>query len=306
MIWTENMDAVLNHWKIRHLGTEKKGDTYQMIYLKLVALAAKAGNNGYVCITPSLPFSDKGLALELGKHVLTVRKALDVLEKYGLLERITGGFLRITLPEALPQQDENGREESNAPASPAPVAPEPPEREGGKVTPALAKTTDIPSASPERAEETSASAKPPEPEKEDADMPFGLTEKEMHDSMMRLEEMENIIKDAGLPCNQFTLNEARNLVNQFGVEKFREAAQITATNANPVSWNYLKAVIKGTGKKPCVSMRQVYGSAPEPPNKYVTEDYKPMTDAEYFMLLGADPNDPEYAEFFKNSPPSQG
>lgn len=250
MAWTDGLDRVLSHWKIRSLGTEKNGDTWQMIYLKLVSLAAKVGSSGYIHITPSLPFSDKALAMELGKHIITVRKALSVLENYGLLERISGGFLRVTMPEFLPKDEP---QEENAPVQPQP-------RQEAQEPPRTAQET--------QTEETDVNNE----EKVDKDMPFDLQQSDLESSIKLFGEVEQIAKSVGLPCNEFCLSQACMKARTYGMEKFRQAAEATARIQRP-NWNYFNAVIQGTGRRPdTVNMRQVYGAPnADPPGKW----YKP-------------------------------
>lgn len=275
MAWTDGLDRVLLHWKIRSLGTEKNGDTWQMIYLKLVSLAAKVGSGGYIHITPSLPFSDKALAMELGKHIITVRKALAVLENYGLLERISGGFLRVTMPELLPKE---APQEEDAPAQAAPAvasksAAEPPAQKEEQLPicqpqPRQTAPEPPPAAQETQPEETDANHE----EEVDKDMPFDLQQSELEESMKLFAEVEQIAMSAGLPCNEFCLSQACMKARTYGMEKFRQAAEATARIQRP-NWNYFNAVILGTGRRPdTVNMRQVYGApSADPPGKW----YKP-------------------------------
>lgn len=275
MAWTDGLDRVLSHWKIRSLGTEKNGDTWQMIYLKLVSLAAKVGSGGYIHITPSLPFSDKALAMELGKHIITVRKALTVLENYGLLERISGGFLRVTMPELLPKDEP---EEERASAQPTPVtapksAAEPPAQQEKQLPICTPQPWQKAPEPPPAAQETQMEESDENHKEEvDKDMPFDLQPSELEASMKLFSEVEQIAKSAGLPCNEFCLSQACMKARTYGMEKFRQAAEATARIQRP-NWNYFNAVIQGTGRRPdTVNTRQVYGAPnADPPGKW----YKP-------------------------------
>ncbi len=275
MAWTDGLDRVLSHWKIRSLGTEKNGDTWQMIYLKLVSLAAKVGSGGYIHITPSLPFSDKALAMELGKHIITVRKALSVLESYGLLERISGGFLRVTMPELLPK-DEPGEERESAQPTPVTApksAAEPPAQQEKQLPicppqPQQKAPEPPPAAQETQMEESDENHK----EEVDKDMPFDLQQSELEASMKLFSEVEQIAKSVGLPCNEYSISMACMKARMYGMEKFRQAAEATARIQRP-NWNYFNAVIQGTGRRPdTVNIRQVYGAPnADPPGKW----YKP-------------------------------
>ena len=295
MAWTDGLDRVLSHWKIRSLGTEKNGDTWQMIYLKLVSLAAKVGSGGYIHITPSLPFSDKALAMELGKHIITVRKALAVLESYGLLERISGGFLRVTMPELLPKDEPEEERESVQPtpaAAPksAAVPPAKKEEQLAACQPQPRQTAPEPlqAVQETQQEETDINNE----EKVDKDMPFDLQQSELEASMKLFDEVEQIAKSAGLPCNEYSISQACMKARTYGMEKFRQAAEATARIQRP-NWNYFNAVILGTGRRPdTVNMRQVYGAPnADPPGKW----YKPgMEEPGESITDDIDVNDPRY------------
>lgn len=295
MAWTDGLDRVLSHWKIRSLGTEKNGDTWQMIYLKLVSLAAKVGSGGYLHITPSLPFSDKALAMELGKHIITVRKALAVLESYGLLERISGGFLRVTMPELLPKE---APQEEDAPAQAAPAAApksaaEPPAQKEEQLPICQPQPKQTAPEPPQAAQETQMEETDiNNEEKVDKDMPFDLQQSELEESMKLFAEVEQIAMSAGLPCNEFCLSQACMKARTYGMEKFRQAAEATARIQRP-NWNYFNAVIQGTGRRPdTVNMRQVYGAPnADPPGKW----YKPgMEEPGESITDDIDVNDPRY------------
>lgn len=295
MAWTDGLDRVLSHWKIRSLGTEKNGDTWQMIYLKLVSLAAKVGSSGYIHITPSLPFSDKALAMELGKHIITVRKALAVLENYGLLERISGGFLRVTMPEFLPKDEP---QEENTPVHPVSAtapkrAAEPPAQKEEQLALCPPQPQQAAQEPPQTAQETQTEETEANHEEEvDKDMPFDLQQSELESSMKLFAEVEQIAKSVGLPCNEYCLAQACMKARQYGMEKFRKAAEATARIQSP-NWNYFNAVIQGTGRRPdTVNMRQVYGAPnADPPGKW----YKPgMEEPGESITDDIDVNDPRY------------
>ena len=103
-------------------------------------------------------------------------------------------------------------------------------------------------------------------------MPFDLQQSELAASMKLFEEVEQIAKSVGLPCNEYCLAQACMKARTYGMEKFRQAAEATARIQRP-NWNYFNAVILGTGRRPdTVNMRQVYGAPnADPPGKW----YKP-------------------------------
>lgn len=123
-------------------------------------------------------------------------------------------------------------------------------------------------------------------------MPFDLQQSELEASMKLFDEVEQIAKSAGLPCNEYSISQACMKARTYGMEKFRQAAEATARIQRP-NWNYFNAVILGTGRRPdTVNMRQVYGAPnADPPGKW----YKPgMEEPGESITDDIDVNDPRY------------
>ena len=63
-----------------------EGDAILVIWLKLLLLAGNINDGGAIYLTPEIPYTDEMLANELRKPLTTVRLALSVFEKYGMIE----------------------------------------------------------------------------------------------------------------------------------------------------------------------------------------------------------------------------
>lgn len=73
--------------KIKQIELMPKGDTYLIIWWKLLLLAGTINDGGKIYVTPAIPYTVESLASELRRPVNTVRAALDIFEQYGMVER---------------------------------------------------------------------------------------------------------------------------------------------------------------------------------------------------------------------------
>lgn len=85
-------DMFNNNRKITQIEHMPEGDTILVIWLKLLLLAGNINDGGAIYLTPEIPFTDEMLATELGRPVTTVRMALTVFEKFGMIEIIDDIF----------------------------------------------------------------------------------------------------------------------------------------------------------------------------------------------------------------------
>ena len=74
--------------KIKQIEMMPEGDTILVIWLKLLLLAGNVNDGGNIYITPEIPYTDEMLAHELRRPLPTVRLALSVFEKFGMIEII--------------------------------------------------------------------------------------------------------------------------------------------------------------------------------------------------------------------------
>lgn len=74
--------------KIKQIELMPEGDTILVIWLKLLLLAGNVNDGGAIYLTPEIPYTDEMLANELRRPITTVRMALSVFEKFGMIEII--------------------------------------------------------------------------------------------------------------------------------------------------------------------------------------------------------------------------
>ena len=81
--------------KISAIERMKNGDTFIVIWFKLLCLAGEINDDGAVYITPKVPFDPVSLADELKKPRAVVDAAIKVFEEHDMLFRDDAGFIQI-------------------------------------------------------------------------------------------------------------------------------------------------------------------------------------------------------------------
>lgn len=81
--------------KIKQIELMPEGDTILVIWLKLMLLAGLVNDGGSIYITPEIPYTDEMLANELRRPLTTVKLALSVFERFGMI-RIVDDILQLS------------------------------------------------------------------------------------------------------------------------------------------------------------------------------------------------------------------
>lgn len=84
--WIKLYIDIWNNRKIKQIETLPDGDAMLIIWLKLLTLAANINDGGLVYFTSDIPFNESMLANEFGRPLETVRMALSVFQKFGMIE----------------------------------------------------------------------------------------------------------------------------------------------------------------------------------------------------------------------------
>lgn len=84
--WIKLFIDMWNNRKIKQIETLPDGDTVLIIWLKLLTLAGNINDGGMVYFTKDIPFNEQMLANEFGRPLETVKMALNVFEKFGMIE----------------------------------------------------------------------------------------------------------------------------------------------------------------------------------------------------------------------------
>lgn len=72
--------------KITQIEAMPEGDTLVVIWFKLLILAGKVNDGGAIYLTPEIPYTDEMLANAFHKPINTVRMAMQIFEKFGMIE----------------------------------------------------------------------------------------------------------------------------------------------------------------------------------------------------------------------------
>lgn len=81
-------DMFESNRKIKQIEVMPEGDTILVIWLRLLLLAGNVNDGGNIYLTPEIPYTDEMLANELRRPITTVRMALSVFERFGMIEII--------------------------------------------------------------------------------------------------------------------------------------------------------------------------------------------------------------------------
>lgn len=81
--------------KIKQIEMMPEGDTILVIWLKLLLLAGLINDGGSIYITPEIPYTDEMLANELRRPLATVKIALTIFERFGMI-KIEDDIMRLS------------------------------------------------------------------------------------------------------------------------------------------------------------------------------------------------------------------
>lgn len=81
--------------KVKQIELMPEGDTILVIWLKLMLLAGQINDSGRVYVTKEIPYTDEMLANELRRPLATVKIALSVFERFGMIS-FEDGAIRLT------------------------------------------------------------------------------------------------------------------------------------------------------------------------------------------------------------------
>lgn len=76
---------IFNDRRIRQIESLPSGDTVIVVWIKLLELAAKTNDMGFIYLTKNIPYTDNMLANEFGRPLSVITYALDILKKYEMI-----------------------------------------------------------------------------------------------------------------------------------------------------------------------------------------------------------------------------
>jgi len=84
---------MFNNRKIKQIRKMPEGDAIIVTWLQLLCLAGQTNDNGTVYFSKDVPYTDEMLATEFDRPIATIRLALSVFEKFGMIEIFDNIFL---------------------------------------------------------------------------------------------------------------------------------------------------------------------------------------------------------------------
>lgn len=78
--------------KIKIIQSMPEGDSLLVIWIKLITLAGKTNDNGYIYIADNIPYTEEMLSVIMNKPLNTIRLAIDTFTKLQMVEADTKGI----------------------------------------------------------------------------------------------------------------------------------------------------------------------------------------------------------------------
>lgn len=84
--WIKLSIDMFDDEKIKLIESSPEADTILIIWLKLLAQAGKTNVSGYIFLSENIPYTDEMLSTIFNRPLNTLRMALQVLERFGLIK----------------------------------------------------------------------------------------------------------------------------------------------------------------------------------------------------------------------------
>ena len=78
--------------KIKIIQAMPEGDALLVVWIKLIALAGKTNDGGYIYISENIPYTEDMLAVIMNKPITTIRLAMQTFDNLKMLETDTKGI----------------------------------------------------------------------------------------------------------------------------------------------------------------------------------------------------------------------
>ena len=86
--WIKLATDIFDNRKIKQIETMPEGDSIIVIWVKLLCLAGNVNDDGFVYLTEEIPYTEEMIATEFRKPIQTVRLAMNLFQRFGMLEII--------------------------------------------------------------------------------------------------------------------------------------------------------------------------------------------------------------------------
>ena len=78
--------------KIKIIQAMPDGDAILVIWIKLLALAGKTNDGGYIYISENIPYTNEMLSVVMNKPILIIKLAMETFVNLGMIENDTKGI----------------------------------------------------------------------------------------------------------------------------------------------------------------------------------------------------------------------
>lgn len=85
--WIKLKVDMFDNEKIKLIEAMPDADSILVIWIKLLTYAGKANSSGYILLTETIPMNEEELATIFNRPLNTIRYALQIFERYGMVER---------------------------------------------------------------------------------------------------------------------------------------------------------------------------------------------------------------------------
>ncbi len=90
--WIKITTGMFDDEKIRLIEGMPDKDSVLVIWIKLLVQAGRTNANGYIFLNENIPYTDEMLATLFNRPLNTVRLALDIFKKFGMIEMDENGI----------------------------------------------------------------------------------------------------------------------------------------------------------------------------------------------------------------------
>lgn len=84
--WIKITTTMFDDEKIRLIEAMPEKDTVLIIWIKLLVLAGKCNNNGFIYLSENIPYTEEMLATLFNRQLNTIRMALQTFKTFGMIE----------------------------------------------------------------------------------------------------------------------------------------------------------------------------------------------------------------------------
>lgn len=84
--WIKITTDIFDNRKIKQIEALPDGDALIVIWVKLLCLAGTTNDDGAIYLTPEVPFTEDMLSVEFGKPINTIRLAIEVFRRFGMID----------------------------------------------------------------------------------------------------------------------------------------------------------------------------------------------------------------------------